>query len=223
MLRSMLRRTPAIAALAVLSLSALAVTTHAADTKWMVRLRAVDLLMQNKSDAGSGALTPALLPADAVTVNDKIIPDVDVSYFFTPNLAAELVLTYPQEQKVKIENGPLKEDVGTFKHLPPTLTLQYHFTPKSPFQPYVGAGVNLTLLSDVKLHSTPGATDLGLDSNSIGAAGQIGADYNVKDNWFVNVDVKKVFIHSDVTISDKKVSHASIDPFLIGVGVGIRF
>ena len=57
---------------------------------------------------------------------DKTIPELDISYFFTPNIAAELVLTVPQEHRVYL-NGT---DIGSFKHLPPTLTLQYHFMPQ---------------------------------------------------------------------------------------------
>lgn len=212
-----------LVSIALLTLSVAAVAAHAADTKWMVRLRGVDLLMSNASDAGSGALTPTLLPEDAISVNDKIIPDVDVSYFFSPNLSAELVLTYPQEQKVTIEEGPLKEEIGTFTHLPPTLTLQYRFLPEGKVQPYVGVGANLTLISSVSLHSTPGAADIDLASSSIGAAGQVGADFPIKDNWFANVDVKKVFIASDVEIGGNKVGHASLNPWLLGLGVGIRF
>ena len=209
--------------LAVLALTTVASLANAADSKWMVRLRGVELLMQTTSDAGSGALTPALLPEDAVSVNDKFIPDVDVSYFFTPNIAAELVLTYPQEQDVEITDGPLKEGVGTFKHLPPTLTLQYHFLPEGKIQPYIGAGVNFTLISNVDLRSNVASADLGLSDNSIGAAAQIGADFPIQKNWYANVDVKKVFIHSDVKVGDDVVSKVNLDPFLIGVGVGIRF
>lgn len=190
---------------------------------WMVRLRATGLVMSNASEAGSGALTPTLLPEDAISVNNKVIPDINVSYFFTKNIAAELVLTYPQEQTVTIEEGPLKEEVGTFKHLPPTLTLQWHFLPDGKVQPYVGAGVNFTLISDVSLRSTVAAADLGAEDSSIGAAFQVGADVPLQKNWFFNVDVKKVFLGSEVTVAGNKVSQANLDPFLVGAGVGIRF
>ncbi len=218
----MSRFTLRVAAIALFALT-LASAAQAGGTPWMVRLRATGLVMSNVSDAGSGALTPTLLPEDAVSVNDKVIPDLNVSYFFTPNLAAELVLTYPQEQTVTIEEGPLEEEIGTFKHLPPTLTLQWHFLPEGKVQPYVGAGVNFTLISDVKLRSGVAAADLGLDDSSIGAAFQAGADFPVQKNWYINVDVKKVFIGSDVTVAGDKVGHASLDPWLIGGGVGIRF
>ena len=222
----MLRRSVRVvlaAVLAAFTFAALASPAGAADAKWMVRLRATGLVMSNVSDAGEGALTPTLLPEDAVSVNNKVIPDLNVTYFFTPNLSAELVLTYPQEQEVEITEGPLKEEIGTFKHLPPTLTLQYRFLPEGKFQPYIGAGVNLTLISDVKLHSDVAAADLDLEDSSIGAAIGAGADVPLQKNWFFNVDVKKVWLGSDVLVGGDKVGHAALDPILVGAGVGIRF
>lgn len=56
-----------------------------AEGPWLVRARAVNLDSANKDSTGLG-----------LSVNDKVIPEVDVSYFFTPNIAAELVLTVPQ-------------------------------------------------------------------------------------------------------------------------------
>lgn len=194
-----------------------------AEGPWMVRVRAVNLGMQHDSEAGSGALTPALLPADAVRVSDKTIPEVDISYFFTKNVAAELILTVPQRHDVNITSGPLAEKIGSMKHLPPTLTLQYHFMPDGAFRPYVGAGVNFTKFMGVNLHSSVAGADLALDSNSFGLALQAGFDVKVGKNVYLNFDVKKIQIRSDVLVGGSKVSRVSVDPLAIGVGLGWRF
>ena len=69
-----------------------------ASGNWMVRLRAVNLTAANKSDP-----VPALaIPADAIQINNKVLPELDISYFFTPHLAAELILTYPQQQDLSL-------------------------------------------------------------------------------------------------------------------------
>jgi outer membrane protein len=201
--------TAAVAALAS-SFAAAPVFAQEAQSPWLVRVRAVNLSPDNKSDQvnGTGA-------SDRITINNKVIPEFDVSYFFTPNIAAELVLTYPQKQDVRLDGTK----IGTFKHLPPTLTLQYHFMPEAAFSPYVGAGINYTRISSVNL-----ANGLQLDSSSFGGALQIGADYKINKNWLINFDIKKVQISSDVkTASGTKVSNVKIDPWLIGVGVGYRF
>lgn len=202
--------------LAVLVASAFAAPqlAQAAEGPWMVRVRAVDLNMENKSDPilGTG-------PSDLIEVDDKTIPEVDISYFFTKNIAAELILTYPQKHDVTVDGAK----IGTFKHLPPTLTLQYHFLPDATFRPYVGAGINYTRIGSVSLNAL--GADLDLEDDSIGGALQIGFDVKLTDNWFLNVDVKKIYIESDVTIkgTDTKVSKVTLDPLAIGVGVGYRF
>jgi len=201
--------TAAVAALAS-SFAAAPVVAQEAQSPWLVRVRAVNLSPDNKSDqvGGTGA-------SDRISINNKVIPEFDVSYFFTPNIAAELVLTYPQKQDVRLDGNK----IGTFKHLPPTLTLQYHFMPEAAFSPYVGAGINYTRISSVNLSG-----GLQLDNSSVGGALQIGADYKINKNWLINFDIKKVQISSDVkTASGTKVSNVKIDPWLIGVGVGYRF
>jgi len=180
----------------------------------MVRVRALSLTPANKSDA-----IPSLnVAADKITVSDKIFPEIDIAYFFTKNIAAELVLTYPQQHDVEL-NG---SKIGTFKHLPPTLLAQYHFLPAGVIRPYVGVGANLTLISDVDIRvANVGALDL--ESSSVGAAAQIGADIKLMPGKFLNVDVKKVMIGSDVTLGSSKVSAVKVDPILVSIGLGIRF
>ncbi|MBK8594848.1 MAG: OmpW family protein [Holophagales bacterium] len=188
----------------------------AGDGPLMVRLRGVYIGPADTSDA-----IPSLgVPADAITVSTKTIPEVDLSYFFSKSIAAELVLTYPQEHDVEL--GGTK--IGTFKHLPPTLTLQYHFLPDSVFNPYVGVGVNLTLISDVNL-AVPGVGALDLESSSIGFAAGAGFDVKVGEKLYLNADAKWVQIGSDVVLkaSGAKVSAVKVDPWLIGAGIGYRF
>lgn len=200
-----------IAAAAVLATLTLNIgAAMAQESPWQVRARAVYLDPADKSApvAGVGA-------SDRITVSDKTIPEVDISYFFTPNWAAELVLTYPQKHDVYLDGGK----IGTFKHLPPSLLLQYHFTNSTPLKPYVGAGINYTRISSVNLLG--GGADL--ENDSFGLAVQAGVDYQLDKNWSLNFDVKKVQIRSDVFIGGAKASRVKVDPVLVGVGVGYRF
>ena len=200
-----------ICLIAVLASALASQAALAQENPWLVRLRAVYLDPANKSDpiGGVGA-------SDRLTVNSKVIPEFDISYFFTPTWATELVLTYPQKQDVSLDGTK----IGSFKHLPPTLTLQYHFTPESMFSPYVGAGINYTRFSDVSLLNG-GAT---MESHSIGGALQAGVDIKLDKSWSLNIDVKKVQIRSDIiAASGARLSNAQVDPWLVGVGVGYRF
>ncbi len=199
----MIKKTMLAAALGLI-LAGQAVAQTAGDSPWLVRVRATHIDMANKDGTGLG-----------LEVNNKTFAAVDVSYFFTPNFAAELVLTTPQEQRVT--STVLGTQLGTFKHLPPTLTLQYHFTGIPLFKPYVGAGVNYTRISDVSLGGA------GLEKDSWGAALQLGADVPITRNWWFNVDVKKVQIRSDVTVGGQNLGELKLDPTLASVGIGYRF
>ena len=124
------------------------------------------------------------------------------------------MLTYPQKHDVSL-NGAL---LGTLKELPPTLLAQYHFMPGSPFSPYVGAGLNYTIFSSVNI---PG---LDVSRSSTGGALQIGVDIPVNKNLSINIDLKKVYMKTDVkTAAGAYVTTLKIDPVLFGVGLGWKF
>lgn len=192
-----------------------AVSLHAA-SPWSIRLRATYLETVDKSDAFTALSIN--FGADAVSVNDKLIPEIDVGYAFTDTLSAELVLTIPQTQEVSLAGvGKL----GTFKHLPPTLLMQYRAFPGGSFRPYVGVGVNYTLIWSDKL--VVANVPLGLESNSIGLAAQFGADWKLDDHWSFNVDVKRAAIRSDVFAGGARLTTAKLDPWLYAVGLRYDF
>jgi outer membrane protein len=191
-------------ALAVAGGLALPMFAQAQATPWMVRVHALNLDSANKDSTGLD-----------LTVNDKVFPEVDISYFFTPNIAAELVLTYPQKHTVKAGGT----EIGTLKHLPPTLSVQYHFTDLGAFKPYVGAGLNYTHFSNVDLLG--GAATI--KKNSYGLAVGAGFDYEIQKNVYFNVDVKKVQIKTTVSAGGSELGDFKVDPLLVGVGIGFRF
>lgn len=182
----------------------------AQESNWLVRARAVHIDPANESAplAGAGA-------ADRIHVSSKTIPEVDISWFITPNIAAELVLTYPQKHSVTLDGAR----IGSFRHLPPTLSAQYHFAPQSAVSPYVGVGINYTRISRVKLLDGAGE----LENDSVGLSVQAGVDIKLDARWSLNLDVKKVNIRSDVLVGGAKASSVKVDPMLFGLGVGYRF
>lgn len=189
-------------ALAVASLVSGNVFAQIKEGSWMVRVRAVNLESANNDSTGL-----------RLSIDNKTIPEVDISYFINKNVAVELILTVPQEQT--LSSGAAK--IGTLEHLPPTLLVQYHFDAPG-FKPYVGAGINYTRFSSVNL---PAGVDI--DRNSIGGALQVGVDIPLSGNLYLNFDVKKVYIGTDVSSNGTKLGTFKIDPVLFGVGLGWRF
>lgn len=197
-----------------IALMAVANSANAADTqsakydgKWMIRARAVGVLPDENSHLNIGG---------TVDVDNSVVPEVDFTYFFTPNIAAELIAAVtPHDVKT---NGGV--DAGSAWLLPPTLTLQYHYTGLEGVKPYIGAGINYTHFFNEDagdLHSVK-------YDDSFGAAFQAGVDVPIGDNWYANLDVKKVYISTTAKFSPSGVrADVDIDPWLVGAGFGYRF
>jgi outer membrane protein len=193
----------AAAALTLASFGAQAAGANDDTGSWLVRARALHLDPANQDGTGLD-----------LSINSKTFPEVDISYFLTPNWAAELILTYPQSQDVRAGGT----QIGSLKHLPPTLSLQYHVTGLDGFRPYVGLGVNYTNFSSVDLPA--GVT---IDKNSFGLAVGAGVDIPVGGGWLLNADVKKVQIRTDVSAGGTNLGTFKVDPLLFSLGVGKRF
>lgn len=185
---------------------AMALPAQAEQGDWLMRARVLQIRPTVSSTIGT------------LDVTNEVTPEVDFSYFFTENIAAELILA---TQRHTVKNAGV--DLGKVSHLPPTVTLQYHFMPKETFRPYVGAGLNYTRFYNTSI--ALGATPLTVDQNSWGGAVQAGFDFALDKKWFLNFDVKKIWIKTDVKngTTGAFVSSLKIDPVVVGVGVGFKF
>jgi outer membrane protein len=190
--------------LAAALLLALAIPATADAQAWMARLRAIDVV-PNASSSLSG-----------LDVDSAWAPELDFTYFFNKNLAAELILGTTRHE-VTLNGASL----GKVSVLPPTLTLQYHFTNLGAFKPYVGGGINISWFYNNDLQA--GNTPLDLDSYSVGGALQAGIDYEIQKNWFLNADVKYIWMSTDVKAGGATLTDLKINPWVFGVGVGYRF
>ena len=198
---------------AVASLAPIAAQAQAAEENpWMIRVRAVDLLWNNGQ-------TGIAQTAD-IKAKDQWIPEFDVSYFFTKNIAAELVLTWPQQ--VNITAGGA--NVGKVSALPPSLLAQYHFTDMGAFKPYVGAGINYTIFGN-RQNFYGGGAGLQIEPSSVGFVGQIGADYMFTKNWGLNVDVKYATMATNVqaVAGGANLGKLTLNPWMPAVGVTYKF
>lgn len=204
---------------------------NADENPWMVRGRVIAVLPDESADLSVAGATLA----GTVDISDQYVPELDITYFFNDNLAAELILAVTPHD-VAATNvtvpGALDDatvELGDVWLLPPTLTLQYHFTDFGAFKPYVGAGVNATFF----FNEDQGAVADGIDYDpSFGFALQAGFDYDldgVEGGWAFNADVKKIWINPDVTVDFTTALGATVDaevdinPIVAGIGLGYKF
>ena len=211
----------------LLFLAGLLFTVSLSAQNWQVRLRGVAVQPNEKAEVST--------IGGNVNISNSFIPELDFTYFFNKNVAAELILgTTKHDVKTTGSNltaigGPASAevDLGSVWLLPPTLTLQYHFYPTKTLKPYVGAGLNYTIFYGVK---SGAVKDVKYD-NAFGFALQGGVDYMLTDKYFLNFDIKKLFLKTDVDVDASNAvpgatsvpAKVNIDPLLIGFGVGMKF
>lgn len=177
---------------------------------WKARLRIIDAIPPSSSYN--------LNPGD-VKISSSVVPELDFSYYFNKYIAAELILG-TTHHKVSAKSSTTSTTLGKVWLLPPTLNLQFHY-PVNNFEPYIGAGINYTIFYGV----TDDGASLGY-KNRAGFSTQLGFDYKIGKKFFLNFDMKKIFLKTDVTIKGAThtvLSNVKIDPWVIGLGAGIQF
>ena len=176
--------------------------------RFQIRARVIGVAPDDDSSVNIGGETD---------VSTETVPEVDVTYFITENIAAELIAATAKHEITHSAAG----DLGDAWILPPTLTLQYHFMPDNKFSPYVGAGINYSYFYGED--EAAGFTDLEVEGG-FGTALQVGADYWLNDHWGVNVDVKRLFLNIDGKLNNGAVrADIDLDPWIIGAGASYRF
>jgi len=179
---------------------------------FLIRVKGVALVPD-----GKGKITSPTLNGTGITVGDSFIPELELSYFFTRNIAVEAICCLSR-------NDVKADGLGTVARtwvFPPTVLAQYHFTNFGAFQPYVGVGVNYTRFFDVDTKGALSGTSMHID-DSWGVAGQVGFDYMIDRHWGFNADVKRIYMQP--SWHDGALhGNAHIDPWLIGAGITYRF
>ena len=155
--------------------------------------------------SNNGTLT-AGVTTFATTVDDGPALTITAEYFIRENLGIELLAATPFEHDISLNGGY----AATVKHLPPTLSLNYHFPTAGSIKPYAGIGLNYTTFFD---ETTPLGT-ISLD-DSVGVAVQLGVDFALSDQGALRLNARWMDIDTDVTLNGSPVGTAEIDPLIL--------
>ncbi len=166
-----------------------------------------------KSD--NGALAGGTVP---VSIGDNTRPQITVEYFIRDNIGVELLGALPFKHSIK-SNGT---EIGTVKHLPPVVSLQYHFDATPQLKPFVGVGVNFTGFYDDEAKGSLAGNDLRV-KNSWGLAAHLGTDYWINDRSALRADLRWIDIDADVTLNGADIGQVEIDPVVAGVSYVMKF
>ncbi len=166
-----------------------------------------------KSDNGSlvgGALD--------VEVDSNVRPTITAEYFIRDNLGIEVLASLPFQHDINIDG---LGRVGSTKHLPPTVSLQYHFG-EGKVKPFIGAGVNFTKFFSEDTTGALAGADLDLD-DSWGLAAHAGIDFKVGEKGAIRIDARWIDIDTDVNLEGADIGTVEIDPLVYGAAYVFKF
>ena len=175
---------------------------------WLVRVGA------SVVDPKSDNLT--LGPGTTLRIDEDTRPTFDVTYMLRDQIGIELLASTVWDHGLFVKTATGTTALGRVQHLPPTLSLQYHLNPDGRIRPYLGIGLNYTLI----FNERPSALSVG---NSVGPAAQVGLDFDVTRNWFVNLSARYIDIDADAHLGAANLGTVSVDPYVYGLHVGYRF
>lgn len=189
-------------------------SAQAMDKNMMVRMRTIAIM---PDESGSPSVV-----GGKVKLTDDSVPEIDFSYFFNDRFALELILATAQHKASANKTSLNNLDLGEVSLLPPTLLAQYHHE-FGKFKPYVGAGLNYTIFYNAE----PGIARSVRYDNSLGYALQVGGDYEIADNIYLNFDIKKLYLSTNVEVNTYSngtvTADVDINPWIVGLGIGTRF
>lgn len=214
-------------------------TAQADAGNWLFRLRGIAIVPADDSGLISlhTGVTQTPLSGSGVDVGEAYVPEFDVTYMFHKHWGIEAIAGMASHHVSLKGPGPalaglgLTDGFGLFDTwvLPPTVTLQYHFSPDSKFRPYVGAGVNYTAFlwenATDALEAAIGPVNVNART-SWGWALQAGMDIAINDRWYFNLDVKYIDINTTASLHTAIGSlyvDVNVDPVILGAGIGYRF
>lgn len=186
---------------------------------FMIRAGVSGVLPDSSADVYAGGV---LVPTYDAEVSNEIIPSATLTYFLTKNIAAELFCCFSKHE-AKGKGGIDGVDLGDFWIFPPVLTLQYHFDSMGGFKPYVGAGVQYIHFFGEGESGLGNNAKIKLD-DAWGFALQAGADVEMGGGWYLNADVKKIWLDTEASWEGTNITaDVDVDPWIISANIGYRF
>lgn len=159
--------------------------------------------------------------AFSVEVDDDIRPTISGEYFIANNVGIELLAAIPFHHDITLTDANGDTVDGKTQHLPPTLSLQYHFDGYNMpmnLKPFVGVGVNYTTFFEEKV----ALGDLELD-DSVGVAGHVGLDIPFAPTEAFRIDARYMDIKTDAKLDGTDIGEVDISPWVYGVAFVKQF
>ncbi len=183
---------------------------------------AAPALAQSQGEMTFGLGAHYINPTDSFSapsgarVGENIRPSLTFEYFVMDNIGIEVLAAWPFKHDLQAAGVG---DIGSTKHLPPTISVQYHFANSTMMTPFVGVGLNYTHFWDEKLDS---GTPIKL-ADSWGFALHGGVDFAISPHSSLRADVRYIDIDTKATIGGAPAGSVKLDPWVFGAAYVYKF
>jgi outer membrane protein len=188
---------------------------------FMVRALVTGVLPDTDASVYAGG---ARIPGASAEVSDEVIPATTLTYFLNDNWAVELFCCFAKHEVQGTGAIAGLGEIADTWIFPPALTAQYHFNSGGTFKPYVGAGLQYIAFFDEGVgQNRLGAKSVDID-DAVGFTLQAGLDVSIGNGWYLNADVKKTWLDTEVSWNGTGVrADVDLDPWVVSAGFGYRF
>lgn len=214
-------------AYAAYSISPMAVAIESKD--WLIRSHFINVYPNDQINAITA--NGSFIQSAGMDIEDSYTIDANITYMVAKHWGVEFFADFSSKHILSAnDNSFFQGRIGETRLLPSALMLQYHLVPDATISPYAGLGAHYALFFDEKpssaLNTLESVPTLKFD-NTVGLVAQIGADYNVDNDWFFNIDFKYLNVDTSANFTSTMLGEIDmdmdIDPWIIGFGMGRRF
>lgn len=167
------------------------------------------------------------VPGGNASVQNNTAASLEIGYFLSPRISIAGTFGIPPTTTLR-GAGSLEAagDLGTVTYGPGVYTVRYHFNPGGAVRPYVGAGVNWTIIFDTEDRALQNFKT----SDTFGPALTVGVEAPLNDRVSLFGAISKAWISTDSTydlptpggpVPGK--ARVDLDPFVMNVGLQLSF
>lgn len=170
-------------------------------------------------DSDNGSLAEGAFQTE---VDYDVRPTFTAEYFVADNVGVELLAALPFHHDIDLKDADGNILKAKTQHLPPTLSLQYHFdNVHANVKPFIGVGANYTTFFKERIYDGEDSK-LEID-DSWGVAGHVGLDFKLNPTDAVRIDARYIDLEPDVKLNGADIGTVEINPWVYGISYVKRF
>ena len=162
-----------------------------------------------------------------ISLHNKMGYGVGANIFWSDNVSTDFsaVEVRPSSRFVTTANGSIISG-PSLRMTPLTAIIQFHFSPKGAFDPYVGGGASYVLFDNLSGPGSLGVSNINFKKD-VGFVANAGIQFGLARNFAIVADGKYVPLRASTTAvytsGGQTVSKFKINPAIFSAGLAFRF